>query len=105
MSWLALALLAVVGPPRPTVTFEAPKYGVKTEVPKAWPVAVREEEDRVFVALIPQGDPERPGVVACELGLAPENLDAYRVRIEGGAKAGRMGGTLVRNEVVRTPRG
>ena len=57
-------------PCRPT-PFEAPKYGVKVAIPKDWPIAVREEEDRVFVALIPQDDPERPGVVACELGLAP----------------------------------
>ena len=33
---------------------------------------MREKDDRVFVASIPQDDPARPGVAACELGLAPE---------------------------------
>ena len=34
----------------PTEVFEAPKYGITTEIPKAWPVADRENGDRVFVA-------------------------------------------------------
>ena len=64
-------------------------------IPKDWPIAVREEEDRVFVALIPQHDAERPGVAACELGLAPENLDEYRTRIDGNARrGGRPGAKL-----------
>ena len=103
MLWFLLAFLAPAEPPLPpTEPFEAPKFGVKTSIPKDWPIAVREEEDRVFVALIRQDDPERPGVVACELGLAPENLDEYRTRIDGNAKrGGRAGGTLARNEVVK----
>jgi hypothetical protein len=104
MTWLILTLIALADPT--TVAFEAPKFGVKVAIPKEWPVAVREEEDRVFVALIRQNDPERPGVVACELGLAPENLDEYRTRIDGNAKrGGRPGGTLDRNEVVKGPKG
>jgi hypothetical protein len=116
MPCLALVLTALLlgadpaGPaPRllDTTRFEAPKYGIKTSLPKEWPIAVREEEDRVFVVLIPQaGDPDRPGVAACELGLAPENLDEYRTRIEGNARrGGRPGATLVRNEVVKRPMG
>jgi hypothetical protein len=88
-----------------TEPFEAPKYGVKTQIPLEWPIAVREEEDRVFVAVIPQADPDRPGVAACELGLAPENLDEYRTRIDRNAERGREPGKLVRNEIVRTPKG
>jgi hypothetical protein len=34
---------------------------VTTRIPKAWPIAVHEEEDRVFVAIILQ-DFDRPGV-------------------------------------------
>jgi hypothetical protein len=105
MPSVLLLLLVLADPPQPTVAFEAPKFGVKTELPQAWPIAVREEEDRVFVALIPQADPDRPGVVACELGLAPENLDSYRTRIDGNAKRGTRPGKLVRNEVVKTARG
>jgi hypothetical protein len=90
----------------PVEPFEAPKYGVKVSIPKDWRVAVREEDDRVFVALIDQKDPERPGVAACELGVAPENLDEYRTRIDGTAqRGGRPGGTLARNEVLKGPKG
>lgn len=99
----ALALLADA--PGTTVPFEAPKFGIKTELPRDWPIAVREQDDKVFAALIPQDDPERPGVVLCELGLAPESLDEYRTRIDTNARRGTDGGTLVRNEVIKTPRG
>ena len=73
----------------PTEPFEAPKYGVATRIPKAWPIAVHEEEDRIFVAIIPQEDFDRPGVAACELALAPESLDDYRTRIDTNAKRER----------------
>src|SRR5947209_844817 len=104
----ALAFAADPPPPAPlpTVAFEAPKYGVRTALPKDWPIAVREEEDRIFVALIPRADAERPGVAACELGLAPEDLDEYRTRIDGNARRGsRPGATLIRNEIVKGPKG
>ena len=75
-------------------------------MPAAWEVAQREEEDRIFVALIPQADPMRPGVVACELGLAPETLDEYRTRLDANAARDRRpGGKLVRNEVVKAKDG
>ena len=106
MTWLVLSLIALVDPPLPTAPFEAPKYGVKAAIPVGWEIVAREQDDRVFVALIPQADPERPGAAACELGLAPENLDEYRTRIDGTAKrGGRPGGTLARNEVVKGPDG
>jgi hypothetical protein len=92
--------------PGTTVPFDSPKYGVSVELPKAWEVAQREQEDRVFVALVPLGDPLRPGVVACELGLAPETLDDYRTRIDGNAaRAKGAGRKLVRNEVVKAKDG
>lgn len=85
-----------------TVPFDSPKYGLKVELPKAWEVAQREQEDRVFVALVPLADPLRPGVVACELGLAPETLDDYRTRIDANAaRGGGLGRKLLRNEVVK----
>jgi hypothetical protein len=113
MPGLAAVLLVFLGaepgkadPELPTEPFEAPKYGLKLAVPKGWPIADRENGDRVFVALIPEGDPDRPGVVACELGLAPENLDEYRTRIDGNARrGGRPGAALARNEVVKGPKG
>jgi hypothetical protein len=108
-SLLLLALAAEPAPadaPLPTAPFEAPKYGLRVAVPKAWPVAVSEKDDLIFAAKIPQGDPDRPGVAACELGLAPESLNEYRTRIEGNAKrGGRGGGKLTRNEVVKGPKG
>ncbi len=89
-----------------TTPFDAPKYGLKVAIPTAWPVAARERDDLIFAARIDQADPDRPGVAACELGLAPENLDEYRTRIDGNAKrGGRGGGKLARNEIVKGPKG
>jgi hypothetical protein len=102
---LLVLVAALAADPEATVHFEAPKFGVTTELPKQWPIAAREDEDRVFVALVPQADPDRPGVAACELGLAPENLDSYRTRIDANARRGRRPGKLVRNEIVKTERG
>lgn len=103
---LVLLAYAEPAPLSATAGFEAPKYGVKTAIPKGWSIAVRERDDMVFLASIPQDDPDRPGAVACELGLAPENLDEYRTRIDGNARRGdRPGATLARNEVVAGPKG
>jgi hypothetical protein len=90
----------------PTDSFEAPKYGVTTRIPKDWTIAVREDEDRVFVAVIPQKDFGRPGVAACELALAPESLDDYRTRIDKNARnGGRRDGKLATNQIVKDPGG
>jgi hypothetical protein len=100
--WFAVAL----APMPATTPFDAPKYGLKVAIPTAWPVAARERDDLIFAAKIDQADPDRPGVAACELGLAPENLDEYRTRIDGNAKrGGRGGGKLARNEIVKGPKG
>jgi hypothetical protein len=101
---IALAPLAMAASDgAATTSFEAPKYGVKAVIPGDWPVQVREKGDLVFAALIPQDDPARPGVAACEIGLAPESLDAYRAQIESSAR--RTGERLTRNEVVHAPKG
>lgn len=101
-----LAAVGALGPDDATTWFEAPKYGVKAAIPNAWPIAAREEGDRVFVALIHQEDPERPGVVACELGLAPESLEEYRTRIDGNARRGaRPGAKLAKNVILEAPTG
>ena len=84
----------------------APKYGVTTQIPKGWRLAVCEKDDRVFVAVIAQDDPERPGIAACELGLAPENLEDYRTRIDSNARQhGRPSGKLASNRVINDARG
>src|SRR5262249_14635716 len=86
----------------PTEPFEAPKYGVTTRIPKAWTIAMHEQEDRIFVAIIPQQDFDRPGVAACELALAPESLDDYRTRIDSSAKRnGRPSGKLATNRLIK----
>jgi hypothetical protein len=89
-----------------TDPFSAPRYGVATRIPRAWPIAVHEEADRVFVAIIPQRDFDRPGVAACELSLAPESLEDYRTRIDSTARRnGRPGGKLASNQVINDGRG
>jgi hypothetical protein len=105
-----LAIAAVCHDPitiaPPTEPFEAPKYGVTTRIPTDWPLAVREKDDRVFVAFIPQDDPNRPGVAACELALAPESLEEYRTRIDSNAKNhGRPSGKLAVNRLTKDERG
>ncbi|MBX6312180.1 MAG: hypothetical protein IRY99_04565 [Isosphaeraceae bacterium] len=103
----ALSAVSAVPSPDdlPTVPFEAPKFGVRAAIPKAWPIAVRERDEYVFIAKVPQDGPDRPGAVACELGLAPESLEEYRTRIDGNARRGTRPGRLVRNEVVQGPKG
>jgi hypothetical protein len=109
-AFILLAISAAAAGAEPelleTVSFEAPKYGVSTHIPKAWPIAVHEKEDRVFVALVPQADRDRPGVAACELALAPESLEEYRTRIDTNArKNGRPNRKLAANRLVKDPRG
>jgi hypothetical protein len=103
-----LAAIAALPAPDllPTQPFTAPKYGVATKIPQAWTIEIREQEDRVFVATIPQQALDRPGIVACELGLAPESLDDYRTRIDNSAKksTGR-GGKLATNRIIKDKRG
>ncbi|MFI5456049.1 MAG: hypothetical protein ACHRXM_11425 [Isosphaerales bacterium] len=110
IAMLLLTTMAAAADPAPDLTptepFEAPKYGVTTRIPKAWPIAVHEEEDRIFVAIIPQQDFDRPGVAACELALAPESLDEYRTRIDTNAKKnGRPSGKLATNRLIKDARG
>jgi len=92
--------------PLATEPFDAPKYGLATRIPSAWPLAIREREDRIFVALIPQKDRDRPGVAACELALAPASLEEYRDRIDRNAKErGRPNGKLAANRIIKDERG
>jgi hypothetical protein len=103
---LAVTLAQAAPDLPPTEPFEAPKYGLSTQIPKAWPIAVREKDDRIFVAIIPQEEIDRPGVAACELALAPESLDDYRTRID--ANAARNAGTnrkLANNRLLKDDRG
>jgi hypothetical protein len=103
---LTLAAQAPAPDPVPAERFDAPRYGLSAPIPKAWTIAEREKEDRVFVAIVPQPDFGEPGVVACELALAPESLEDYRSRIDKNAKRdGRPNGKLATNRIVKDPRG
>jgi hypothetical protein len=109
LSFIVAAVLADLPDDRDlplTEPFEAPKYGVTTQIPRDWPLAVREKDDRVFVAVIAQDDQDRPGIAACELGLAPESLEEYRTRIDSNARQhGRPSGKLASNRVIKDARG
>lgn len=95
-----LALLAFPDGASATAPFHAPKYGVKLDVPTAWRIAARETDEYILVAEIAQADPDRPGAAACELGIAPESLDEYRVRIDSNARERRRPGKLLSNRIV-----
>jgi hypothetical protein len=88
------------GPGQAGPAFSSEKYGLECPIAEGWEVLVSERDDLIFVAKIPQQDPDRPAAVGCELGLAPESLDEYRTRIDGNAERGRVPGALVRNELV-----
>ena len=107
--WLLAVVIAASGNSQfETEPFDAPKFGMKVEIPKAWKIAVQERDERIFVALIPQLDPAHPGVAACELGLAPEALEEYRYRIQENAKRDANFGEpsrLLRNEILKSPSG
>ncbi len=80
--------------------FESPHYGVRINLPSAWPVIAREKDEIVFVSQIPQADrPDRPGVMACEIAIAPESLEEFRSRIEKNAQRGNDRGELVVNAI------
>jgi len=82
------------------ISFESPLYGIRTSLPAAWPILAREKDEMVFVCQIPQPErPERPGVFACEIAIAPENLEEYRSRIEKNAQRGNARGELVVNAI------
>ena len=82
-----------------------PGMGSPSQIPKAWTIAEREKEDRIFVAIVPQPDFGSPGVAACELALAPESLDDYRTRIDKTAKRnGRPNGKLATNRIIKDAR-
>ncbi len=75
-----------------TEPFDAPKYGLATRIPKDWTIAVHEDDDRIFVAVIPQKEFDRPGIAACELALAPRVWKSIapgsiRARRRTGARA------------------
>lgn len=81
-------------------SFESARYGLKTRLPKEFPLLAREKNEYVFVCEIPQEKfPERPGILACELAIAPESLEEYRSRIEGNARRGNRMGELTRNTI------
>ncbi len=108
--WILLAVLlggtSEAGDPPATEAFSAPKYGLATRIPQDWRLALRETEDRIFVAAIDQIGIDRPGVAACELGLAPESLEDYRSRIETSARQnGGHAGKLASNRLIADERG
>jgi hypothetical protein len=103
---LALTAQAPAPDPLPTERVDAPKYGLSARIPKAWSIAEREKEDRVFAAIVPQPEFGEPGVAACELAVAPESLEDYRTRIDqNAARAARADRKLASNRIVKDPRG
>jgi len=106
MPALLLATLLLAQTPTTSKSFDAPKYGLALQLPADWTIAAREDEDRIFVAIVPQKDFERPGVAACELGAAPQSLDEYRTRIDRNARANpRASGKLAVNRLLDGPHG
>lgn len=81
--------------------FESVRYGIKTRLPKGYPLIAREKNEYIFVCEIPQEQfPDRPGILACEIAIGPESLEEYRTRIEANAKRGNRKGRLTSNKIL-----
>lgn len=101
LSPVALLLTLAMG----DASFISRRYGLEVNLPAEWTIAQRERDDRIFVAVVPGPDLARAAVVACELAIAPESLEAYRTRIDASARRAPPETTLTRNEIVATPHG
>jgi len=56
------------------------RYGIRVRTPQAWQLISWGEEDRAFVLRLPQEADSPVGYVACELGVAPDSLEAFLAR-------------------------
>jgi len=74
-------------------------YGITVQVPEAWRLIERERDERAFVMALPQEEGAPGGIVACELGVAPENLEEYRRRHEATDKKAAANGDSPRRLV------
>ena len=100
------AAISQPAPPLPvTNPFDAPKYGLATRIPKDWTIAVHEDDDRIFVAIIPQKDFDRPGIAACELALAPKVWKSIAPGSTQCQKERRKSGKLASNKLIKDGRG
>jgi hypothetical protein len=63
------------------------KYGVSCRVPQAWRLVGWAQDDSAFVLRLPQEKESHPGVVACELSLAPSNLEEFKKRHQAADEA------------------
>ena len=73
------------------------RYGVEVRTPSTWLPVVREQEDRAFVLLLPQPEQMRPAVVACEIAVAPSELEQYQIRISENTENDSSRRQLVHN--------
>lgn len=60
---------------------EVKRYGISVRVPQAWRLITWGRDAEAFALKLPQDTGSTAGLVWCELGVAPENLDDYRQRI------------------------
>lgn len=97
--WTVIALslsLAICGttaqaqddsPENNTRAVTVEKYGVTCRVPQAWRLVGWAQDDAAFVLRLPQEKESHPGVVACELSLAPSSLDEFKKRHQAADEA------------------
>lgn len=81
--WLSLSLWQSTwgqSPTDPRRRVNVERYGIAVRVPQAWELTSWGQDERAFVLRLPQADDSPVGYVACELGIAPEQLEAFRDR-------------------------
>ncbi|MBI3466024.1 MAG: hypothetical protein HY000_23670, partial [Planctomycetes bacterium] len=82
---------------------EAKRFGIAVKVPDGWQLIDLARDDRAFVLQLPQENGSPSGYVACELGVAPENLEEFCKRHQSAddeeQKRPEPRRKLVRNEL------
>jgi hypothetical protein len=92
LSCLAISLATIAcaqeeAPDNNTRAVTVEKYGVACRVPQAWRLVGWAQDDAAFVLRLPQEKESHPGVVACELSLAPSSLDEFKKRHQAADEA------------------
>jgi len=105
---LSLAFLSSTSPAQDEIpdnntrAVNVEKYGVTCRVPQAWRLVGWAQDDAAFVLRLPQEKESHPGLVACELSLAPSSLDEFKKRHQAADEAEQKRAAKNKTEPRRT---
>lgn len=102
MAWGTAVRAQEEPPDNNTRAVNVDKYGVTCRVPQAWRLVGWAQDDAAFVLRLPQEKDSHPGVVACELSLAPSSLDEFKKRHQAADDAEQKRAAEKKTEPRRT---